>query len=117
MYLAIAVEHRKHTKTLDDYRVWYLELNSLGDVVGIGVKEKKKLVEHIFENYKKFGQSNWQALPKNAENPIPIEIFNFISRNEHYNTHFGNLPYLEEFQSIINTLQSRLELRSIASWK
>jgi len=115
MYLAIAVEHRKHNKNLDDYRVWYLEINTLGEVIGIGVKEKKKLVENIFENYKKSGQSNWRAFPKNAETSIPIEIFDFISRKEDHNTHFGNLPYLEEFQAILNTLQSRLELRSIAS--
>jgi hypothetical protein len=114
MYLAIAVERKKHLKNFDDYRVWYLEINSTGDVVGIGVKEKKKLVESLFENYKQFGKSKWKAFPKHAQSTVPIELHDFISRNENENTHFGDLPTLDEFQKVLDSLQSRLEFKSIA---
>jgi hypothetical protein len=115
MYLAIAVENKQHPRHYDDYRVWYLEINQSGDVVGVGVKNKKTLVESLFENYKKTGKSNWRAFQKDAEQSTPIEIFDFVSKNTNQNTHFGNLPNLSEFQKVLDSLQSRLEFRSIAS--
>jgi hypothetical protein len=114
MYLAIAVETKKHPRNFDDYRVWYLEVNSSGEVVGIGVKEKKKIVESLFENYKEHGQSKWRAFQKEANETTPIELFDFVTRNENQNTHFGNLPTLNEFQKVLDTLQSNLEFKSIA---
>lgn len=114
MFLAIAVESRQHPKHQQDYRVWYLEIDEAGQVVGVGVKSKQELVEHLFEGYRKTGKSNWRAFQKGAEKSTPIEIFDFVSMNMHDNTHFGNLPSLNEFQHVLDTLQSRLEFRSIA---
>lgn len=114
MFLAIAVESRQHPKHQQDYRVWYLEIDEAGQVVGVGVKSKQELVEHLFENYRKTGKSNWRAFQKGAEKSTPIEIFDFVSMNMHENTHFGSLPSLSEFQQVLDTLQSRLEFRSIA---
>lgn len=114
MFLAIAVETKQHPKNQNDYRVWYLEIDSSGQVVNVGVKSKQELVENLFENYKKNGTSNWRAFKKGAEKSTPIEIFDFVSMNMHENTHFGQLPSLSEFQTVLDTLQSRLELRSIA---
>ncbi len=114
MYLAIAVENKHHPKNQNDYRVWYLEIDECGQVVSVGVKTKQELVENLFENYRKTGKSNWRAFQKDAEKSTPIEIFDFVSMNLHENTHFGNLPTLSEFQNVLDTLQSRLEFRSIA---
>ncbi len=114
MYLAIAVENKHHPKNQNDYRVWYLEIDECGQVVSVGVKTKQELVENLFENYRKTGKSNWRAFQKDAEKSTPIEIFDFVSMNLHENTHFGNLPTLNEFQNVLDTLQSRLEFRSIA---
>jgi predicted helicase len=114
MYLAIAVESKQHPKNQNDYRVWYLEIDDCGQVVGVGVKTKQELVENLFENYRRTGKSNWRAFKKEAEKSTPIEVFDFVSMNMHENTHFGNLPTVSEFQTVLNTLQSRLELRSIA---
>jgi predicted helicase len=114
MFLAIAVESKQHPKSQQDYRVWYLEIDEAGQVVGVGVKSKQELVEHLFENYRKTGKSNWRAFKKGAEKSTPIEIFDFVSMNMHENTHFGNLPSLGEFQHVLDALQSRLEFRSIA---
>jgi hypothetical protein len=114
MYLAIAVEAKQHPKHQNDYRVWYLEINSGGQVVSVGVKTKQEMVENLFENYRRTGKSNWRAFEKGAEKSKPIEIFDFVSMNMMENTHFGNLPTLNEFQTVLDTLQSRLELRSIA---
>lgn len=114
MFLAIAVETKQHPKSLNDYKVWYLEIDECGQVVGVGTKTKQELVENLFENYRKTGKSNWRAFQKGAEKSTPIEIFDFVSMNMHENTHFGNLPTLSEFQNVLDTLQSRLELRSIA---
>ncbi len=114
MFLAIAVESKQHPKSQNDYRVWYLEIDDCGQVVGCGVKSKKELVENLFENYRRTGKSNWRAFKKKEERSTPIEIFDFVAMNVHENTHFGNLPTLSEFQTVLDTLQSRLELRSIA---
>ncbi len=114
MYLVIAVENKHHPKNQNDYRVWYLEIDECGQVVSVGVKTKQELVENLFENYRKSGKSNWRAFQKDAEKSTPIEIFDFVSMNLHENTHFGNLPTLSEFQNVLDTLQSRLEFRSIA---
>ncbi len=114
MNLAIAVESKLHPKNQNDYRVWYLEIDECGQVVGVGVKSKKELVEDLFENYRKTSRSNWRAFRRGAESSTPIEIFDFVSMNMHENTHFGDLPSLSEFQHVLNTLQSRLEFKSIA---
>lgn len=114
MFMAIAVETKQHPKNQQDYRVWYLEIDQSGQVVGVGVKNKQELIENLFENYRKTGQSNWRAFPKGAERSKPVELFDFVSMNMHENTHFGNLPTLSEFQSVLDALQSRVELRSIA---
>lgn len=114
MYLAIAVEMKQHPKNQNDYRVWYLEIDECGQVVGVGVKSKDEVVESLFANYRKNGKSNWRAFRKGAEKSTPIEIFDFVSMNMHENTHFGSLPTLSEFQNVLDTLQSRLEFRSIA---
>ncbi len=114
MNLAIAVESKQHPKNQNDYRVWYLEIDECGQVVGVGVKSKQEMVENLFENYRKTGKSNWRAFQKGAERSTPVEIFDFTAMNMHENTHFGNLPSLSEFQNVLDTLQSRLEFRSIA---
>ena len=114
MYLAIAVENKQHPRNQNDYRVWYLEIDQTGQVVGVGVKSKQQLVENLFAGYRKTGKSNWRAFTKDAERSTPIEIFDFVSMNLHENTHFGRLPSLSEFQTVLDALQSRFELRSIA---
>ncbi len=114
MFLAIAVESKQHPKSQNDYRIWYLEIDECGQVIAVGVKSKQELVESLFENYRKTGKSNWRAFRKESERSTPIEIFDFVSMNMHENTHFGNLPTLSEFQGVLDTLQSRLEFRSIA---
>lgn len=114
MFLAIAVESKQHPRNQNDYRVWYLEIDEAGQVVGVGVKSKQEMVENLFENYRKSGKSNWRAFRKAEEKSTPVEIFDFVAMNIHENTHFGNLPTLSEFQTVLDTLQSRLELRSIA---
>ncbi len=114
MYLAIAVEPNRDPRNQTDYKVWFLEIDETGQVVGVGAKTKKEIVENLFENYKKSGKSNWRAFRKGSERSTPVEIFDFVSMNMLENTHFGNLPTLSEFQAVLNTLQSRLELRSIA---
>lgn len=114
MFLAIAVESKQHPTNQNDYRVWYLEIDSHGQVINVGVKSKQQLVENLFENYRKTGKSHWRAFEKGAEKSRPVEIFDFVSMNMFENTHFGNLPTLSEFQTVLDTLESRLELRSIA---
>ncbi len=114
MFLAIAVESKQHPKNHNDYRVWYLEIDDCGQVVGVGAKKKEEVVESLFENFRKSGKSNWRAFKKGAESSTPVEIFDFVSMNMHENTHFGNLPTLNEFQSVLDSLHSRLEFRSIA---
>jgi predicted helicase len=114
MFLAIAVESKQHPKNQTDYRVWFLEIDEAGQVVSVGVKSKQEMVENLFENYRKTGKSNWRAFKKGEERSTPIEIFDFVSMNMHDNTHFGSLPTLSEFQHVLDTLHSRLELRSIA---
>ena len=114
MFLAIAVEPKQHPKNHNNYRVWYLEIDDRGQVVGLGAKSKEEVVESLFENFKGSSKSNWRAFKKEAESSTPIEIFDFVSMNMHENTHFGNLPTLSEFQIVLDSLHNRLEFRSIA---
>lgn len=114
MNLAIAVETLQHPQHRQDYRVWFLELDASGRVVGLGVKTRQQLIESLFESYRKTGQSIWRAFCKGAERSTPIEVQDFVAMNMHENTHFGNLPTLSEFQGVLDALQSQLEIRSIA---
>ncbi|OFZ24946.1 MAG: hypothetical protein A2381_12785 [Bdellovibrionales bacterium RIFOXYB1_FULL_37_110] len=114
MFMAIATQTFKHPSKKSDYRIWYLEINSFMEVIGIGVISREKLIEMIFENYQKTGSSNWRVFKKNEEESSPIEIYDFVAQNIHENTHFGNLPTLEEFQATLAALTMRLEIRSIA---
>jgi hypothetical protein len=114
MYLAIAVENKQHPQHRQDYRVWYLELDAASNIVGMGVKTRQELIESLFESYRKTGSSNWRAFCKDSERSRPIEVADFISMNMFDNTHFGNLPTLSEFQGVLDTLGSQLEIRSIA---
>lgn len=114
MFMAIAVETMKHPDNRNDYKVWYLELNKFGDVVGVGVKPREELVKNLFENYRLKGESNWKAFLKGREHSVPIEIYDFIAQNSNENTHFGNLPTLSEFQDVLDQLRLNLEVRAIA---
>ena len=114
MYLAVAVETSKHPTLKQDYKVWYLEVGANGKVQGIGVKTKNELIESIFTNYRQTGKTNWRCFQKEREHSAPIEIYDFIAMNSDQNTHFGELPTLAEFQLTLDSLQSNLELRSIA---
>lgn len=115
MKMAIAVETFKHPDKKSDYKVWYLNLSPIGEVVGIGVLTRKELVQSIFQEYKKSGQSGWRAFCSDSDASRPIEVFDFIAQNTQENTHFGNLPTLSEFQETLNQLKLNLELRAVAS--
>jgi len=114
MFMAIAVETFKHPEKKSNYRIWYLEMNSFMEVVGIGVMSRENLIENLFEHHQRTGSSNWRVFKKNEVVSAPIEIYDFIAQNINENTHFGNLPTLEEFQATLNALMMRLEIRSIA---
>lgn len=114
MNLAIAVETKQHPQHRQDYRVWFLELDQGGRVVGVGVKTRQEMIEDLFESYRRTGQSNWRAFCKGAERSKPVEAADFIAMNMHENTHFGELPTLSEFQGVLDMLQTQFEIRSIA---
>ena len=115
MYLAVAVESPRHPKHNFDYKVWYLELDGMGKVISIGVKTKNELVESVFSNIKRTGKTNWRSFRKDFDYSTPIELLDFVGKNCFENTHFGNLPTLEEFQSTLTHLESQLEIRPLAS--
>lgn len=114
MKMAIAVETFKHPTKRSDYKVWFLNLNHAGEVIGIGVKTREELVKEVFTNYKQNGQSGWRAFCREDSASRPIEIFDFIAQNTMENTHFGDLPTLAEFQETLRLLELNLELKSIA---
>src|SRR5690606_41211068 len=86
MYLAIAVETKNHPKSQNDYRIWYLEIDERGQVIGVGVKSKDELISHIFDCMKKFGKSLWRAFLKDSESSSPIEIYDFVSMRSEEHT-------------------------------
>lgn len=114
MRMAIAVETYKHPSKKQDYKVWYLEINDQGDVIGIGTKTREQLVQSVFQNYRKTGHSNWRAFTKHSEQSKEIELYDFISQGSNENTHFGNLPTIAEFQETLNYLQMNLEVRAVS---
>lgn len=112
--LAVCVEPNNIHTQKHDYKVWYLEINSHGKVIGINVKTREELVKSVLVNFQKTGKTNWRCFQQDKEESTEIEVFDFISMNSFENTHFGNLPTLSEFQSTLDSLQSNFELRSIA---
>jgi hypothetical protein len=114
-FMAVAVETFKHPLKNSDYKVWYLELNTNKDVIGIGVKTREGLIKSVFKNYHAHGESGWRAFCREAEESKSIDVVDFIAQNSQENTHFGNLPTLAQFQTTLNYLQMNLELQSIAS--
>jgi hypothetical protein len=112
MYMAIAVDVNPKDKL--NYRVWHLIIGRHGKVTGIGVKSKNELLKSAFENFRRYGETNWRCFKKGEEKSTPIEIADFVAMNSFENTHFGNLPTLAEFQKTLNELEANLELRSIA---
>lgn len=114
MYLAIAVETNTTPNNSRDYRVWYLETNSFGEVINIGVKGKDELIQSCFTNYQLMGQTNWRVFRKGSEKSEPIEITDFVAQGMFDNTHFGNLPTLKEFQTTIDALKMNLQLKQVA---
>ena len=114
MNLAVCVEPNANPTQRQNYKIWYLELDSRGKVVGIGVKTKEELIKSVLENFSKTGKTNWRCFQKESDRSLEIEVFDFISMNSLENTHFGDLPTLSEFQSTLDALQSNFELQSIA---
>lgn len=114
MYLAVCVEPNNHPEHSQNYKIWYLELDSRSNVVGIGVKTREELVKSVLENFQKTGKTNWRCFRKEHESSTEIEVFDFIGMNSFENTHFGNLPTLSEFQATLDALEGSFELRSIA---
>ena len=114
MNLAVCVEPNKNPAEKHDYKIWYLELDSRGKVVSIGVKSKEELVQNVLENFRKTGKTHWKCFQKESDKSTDIEVFDFISMNTFENTHFGELPTLSEFQATLNALESNFELQSIA---
>lgn len=114
MYLAVCVEPNKHPEKQNDYKVWFLELDSKANVVGIGVKTREELVRSVLTNFQKTGKTNWRCFRKDHDSSSEIEVFDFIGMNSFENTHFGNLPTLSEFQATLDALESNFEMRSIA---
>ncbi|MBT6324902.1 MAG: hypothetical protein HOJ35_02960 [Bdellovibrionales bacterium] len=115
MFMAIAVENSsKNPSNRNNYKVWYLELNDLKEVINIGVCSKERLIESLFKNYQETNRSNWRAFLSESEFSKQIEVFDFVSQNIYENTHFGNLPTLSEFQQTLNCLQMNFELSAIA---
>jgi DNA-binding sugar fermentation-stimulating protein len=112
--LAVCVEPNKNPSHKTQYKIWYLELDSRGHVVGINVKSREQLVQSVLENFQKTGKTNWRCFQTDKESSTEIEVYDFISMNSFENTHFGNLPTLSEFQKTLDSLQTNLELRSIA---
>lgn len=114
MNLAVCVEPNSNPTQKQSYKIWYLELDQRGKVVGIGVKTKEELIQSVLENFRKTGKTNWRCFQKESEKSHEIEVFDFIAMNSLENTHFGDLPTLSEFQSTLDALQSNFELQSIA---
>ncbi|MBD63743.1 MAG: hypothetical protein CME62_00935 [Halobacteriovoraceae bacterium] len=114
MFLAVCVEPHKHPEKQQDYKVWYLELDTNGRVMGIGVKTREELVKSVLTNFQKTGDTKWRCFRKDSEQSTKIEVFDFIGMNTFENTHFGNLPTLSEFQATLDALEANFEMRSIA---
>ena len=115
MYMAIAVQVPGHLSERENYRVWFLKFDEAGKLVHIGAKSREELIQSLFENYRKYGKSNWRAFCKDSEHSTPIEPYDFINLNMYENTHFGTLPTLAEFQATLNTLQEGIDLHQLAA--
>ena len=53
MFMAIAAETFKHPLRKSDYKVWYLEIDNAGSVVGIGVKTREEVLKSLFDFFRR----------------------------------------------------------------
>lgn len=110
--IAVAVDTQPATP--ENYRIWYLEVGPTGRVKHVGSISKDDLVKSLFKQYQLSGKTFWRVFRKEAERSTPIEITDFMGMNMNENTHFGNLPRLEEFQKTLEALQFNLEIKKVA---
>ncbi len=110
--IAVAVDPQ--SKNPDNYTIWYIEVGMTGRVKHVGSISKDELVENLFKQYHLSGETTWRVFRKESDKSTPIEITDFMSMNINENTHFGNLPLLNEFQKTLETLQFNLEIKKIA---
>ena len=111
--LAICVDPNPQNRT--DYRIWYLELDQAQEVVGIGVMSKEEILEELFAIFSRSGESNWRCFQKDQETSTSVELFDFVTMNQFENTHFGNLPTLNEFQNVVDSLNLKFKLNKASA--
>lgn len=110
--IAIAVD--PHPTMKEKYTIWYIEVGMTGRVKHVGSIAKDDLIESLFKQYHLSGETTWRVFRKEAEKSTPIEITDFMAMNINENTHFGNLPHLEEFQKTLEVLQFNMEIKKSA---
>lgn len=115
MKMAIAVECPRHPKNRQDYKVWYLEIDQRHEVVGLGSLKRRELVREVLENFQKNGETDWRAFLKNNSQSTEISVYDFLAQGIFDNTHFGSLPTIDEFQTVLDQLGKQLQLKSLAS--
>lgn len=114
--LVVASEPKKNPTTEFDYRLWYCEINAMGNICSIRTKTCEELIESLFWQKNHLGESFWRVLRKGAENTDEITFSDFISINQFENTHFGNLPTLSEFERSIDVVKYELRNQCVFSF-
>lgn len=114
-YLIIACENFQSLEGKLDYKVWYLEMGAKGEVFDLKSKKREELIRSLMENHQRYGRSLWRAFLKDREESVSIDLFDFVAKSTDDNTHFGNLPTINELQETLKQLKVRLEIKSLAS--
>lgn len=109
MKVVIAVDIKKGSL---DYDLWYLEYGKNREIRKVSLISKQELIEELFKDIQSENQGSWKAFVKEKDYPVTIEAFDFIAMNVNENTHFGNLPTIEEFKPVIEDLRSSLTFKS-----
>jgi len=106
-YLIVAVEKESELQYQNDYTLWFLDLDQQKNLCGVGKIKKSELMKNLFEKAHKKTKSVWKVLSKHSNSPRKISLLDFASLNLYENTHLGDLPTLEHFQSVLASLQQQ----------
>lgn len=106
--VVLAVDAKKHPKFKCEYHIWYAVFNSEAKLQKFGRYSKDQLIENIFADIRRWGSSSWFALNCHSDQLRPIELIDFLSMENFSNSHFGNLPYISQFDQSLKMAAERI---------
>lgn len=107
----LVVAYKINQNDKNNYDLWYLEFTSNLKLVGIKKTNKMKLISRLFSQENNDSES-WYSWDQRVEKPKKIEITDFIAKGIYDETHLGDLPSIENYQKLLDSLRLKIDLKN-----